>query len=106
MARPICRRLEYDDSAYDDLARVLRDMGTAKLARQTGYDPSMARGLKRGECRPNPERLRGVLAAAHHAQGRLAAVGWPAPEADADAVGLYVSTLPARRSGNSRAPLE
>ncbi|MDP9365599.1 MAG: hypothetical protein M3Q10_15485, partial [Chloroflexota bacterium] len=88
------RQLEYDDSFLDDLARVLADMETADIARQTGYDRSMVRRLKRGECRPSAERLPGVLAvAARHARSTLAVSGLPTPDTDADAVGLYAGGL-------------
>jgi hypothetical protein len=88
------RQLEYGDSFLDDLARVLADMGTADVARQTGYDRSMVRRLKRGVCRPSAERLSGVLAvAARHARATLARRPLPTPEVDADAIGFCAAVL-------------
>ncbi len=84
------RQLEYHDSFYDDLARVLQDMGTAEIARVTGYDLSMVRRLKRGECRPSAERLPDMLAiAASHSRACLIASGLPAPQDDTDAIALH-----------------
>ncbi len=82
--------MEYHNSFYDDLARVLREMGTAEIAQATGYYSSMVRRLKRGECRPSAERLPGVLSVgALRARTKLAESALPIPERDVDVVGLY-----------------
>ncbi len=100
------RQLEYHDSFYDDLARVLRDMGTADLAQQTGYDRSMVRRLKRGECRPSSERLLGVIAvAARHTRSRLSADGHQGPMKDSEAVAFYGGMLARLEEGSTRSPV-
>ncbi|MDP9353730.1 MAG: helix-turn-helix domain-containing protein [Chloroflexota bacterium] len=88
------RQLEFDDAVSNDLARVLCDMGTAEVARETGYDRRTVRRLKRGECRPSPERLPEVLAAAaRHARETLGGIGWTGPEEDPDVIGLLAGLL-------------
>ncbi|MDP9354987.1 MAG: hypothetical protein M3R02_06830 [Chloroflexota bacterium] len=92
------RQLEYHDSFYDDLAHVLRAMGAAEIARETGYDRSMVRRLKRGECRPSAERLPNVLAiAASHARMKLSHLAPRLVDDDCQAVALYGGMLATER---------
>ena len=51
------RQLEYHDSEFDDLVRMLREIPTKVIVEATGYNERTVRRLKRGEFRPRPERL-------------------------------------------------
>ncbi len=104
------RQLEYDDSFYDDLARVLRDMPTADVARQTGYDRRTVRRLKRGECRPSRERLPALLErAADHCRENLKDTVGTTLEDDRSVVGIFSGLLSRvcaeQLEGNKRCPL-
>jgi hypothetical protein len=82
---PLCTR---------DLARVLAEIPTRALTRETGYSRSAVKYLRNGTRRPSSERASSLLTiAARYAREQLPTLAYEPPADDCDAVSLYAAFL-------------
>jgi hypothetical protein len=84
----------YDRGFDHDLARVLAEIPTKDLVRETGYSARAMRRIRSGERCPSPERLPILLSiAARKARQHLINLAYVPPEVDTEAVHLYAAFL-------------